>query len=278
MRKYVKACALFCALFVILATVSVAFAAGDGSLKRVKDAGKLTIGAEGNWVPFVYNDVKTNELTGFEVAIAKEIAKRLGVKAEFNIANKWDGVLAGLDAKRYDTVICGCNPNPDRLVKYNMSVAYAETPVCLVVAKDNKDIKNFADLKGKLCGNALTSSSGAIARKNGAELRDCSLTQAMDLLATKRIDGTINTTAAIEDYLKQKPNTPVKIVAIYKPEKSYEIESSAMLRKEDVDLSAAFDKTIKAMIADGTCYKLAQQFFGKQTADSISLYPQAKKK
>ena len=86
----------------------------DNSLQRVLDAGKLSIGAEGNWIPYVYNDEGTGELTGFEVEVAKEIAKRLGVEAEFQISDSWDPVLAGLDAARYDTVICGVNPDPSR--------------------------------------------------------------------------------------------------------------------------------------------------------------------
>ena len=65
---------------------------GDNSLQRVLDAGKLTIGVEGNWIPYVYNDEGTGELTGFEVEVAKEIAKRLGVTAEFNISDSWDPV------------------------------------------------------------------------------------------------------------------------------------------------------------------------------------------
>lgn len=54
--------------------------AADDSLQKVLDAGKLTIAAEGNWVPYVYNEDGTGELTGFEVDIAKEICSRLGVE------------------------------------------------------------------------------------------------------------------------------------------------------------------------------------------------------
>ena len=43
----------------------------DNSLQRVLDAGKLTIGAEGNWIPYVYNDEGTGDLTGFEVEVAR---------------------------------------------------------------------------------------------------------------------------------------------------------------------------------------------------------------
>lgn len=96
---------------------------GDGSLQRVLDAGKLSIGAEGNWIPYVYNEDGTGELTGFEVEIAKEIASRLGVEAEFQISDSWDPVLAGLDAARYDIVICGVNPNPERQEKYAVTAS-----------------------------------------------------------------------------------------------------------------------------------------------------------
>lgn len=245
----------------------------DDSLARVKRAGKLTIGAEGNWVPYVYNDVKDNNaLKGFEVEIAKEIAARLGVKAEFNISNKWDGVIAGLDAKRYDAVICGVTPNPDRQQKYNLSIAYAESPVCLVVAKSNTSINSFEDLKGKLCGNSLSSSSGNIARNYGARLSDVSLTQAMDLLVTGRIDAHINNLTSISEFLEQKPGTAVRIAAIYRPKASWEIEEAAMLRKEDASLAAAVDEAIRSMIADGTCYRLAVKYFGSLVADGISIY------
>lgn len=246
--------------------------AGDGSLQRVLDAGKLTVGCEGNWVPYVYNEDGTGELVGFEVEIAKEIASRLGVEADFNVASQWDGVIAGLDAKRYDTVICGTNPNPERQEKYYMTIPYSESPIALVVAADNKEITGFDKLKGKLCANSLSSSSGEIARSYGAELSDCNLTQAMDLLVTHRADAHINNLTSIEEFLKEKPDTAVTIAAIYKPENSYEIESSAMFRKEDVELGKAVDKIIQEMIDDGTCYDLAVKYFGQNVADNTTIY------
>ena len=246
--------------------------AGDGSLQRVLDAGKLTVGCEGNWVPYVYNEDGTGELTGFEVEIAKEIASRLGVEAEFNVASQWDGVIAGLDAKRYDTVICGTNPNPERQEKYYMTIPYSESPIALVVAADNTEITGFDKLEGKLCANSLTSSSGEIARKYGAELSDCNLTQAMDLLVTHRADAHVNNLTSIVEFLKEKPDTAVTVAAIYTPENSYEIESSAMFRKEDVELGKAVDKIIQEMIDDGTCYDLAVKYFGQEVADNTTIY------
>ena len=68
-----------------------------------------------------------------------------------------------MDSGRYDCIICGVNPKPERQEKYNMSIAYAENPFCLVVAGDNEEITSFADLAGRSCSNALNSTAGDLA-------------------------------------------------------------------------------------------------------------------
>ena len=247
---------------------------GDGSLQRVLDAGKLTIGAEGNWIPYVYNEDGTGELTGFEVEVAKEVAARLGVEAEFQISDSWDPVLAGLDAARYDIVICGVNPNPERQEKYACSIAYAENPYCLVVNGDNTEITSFDDLDGKLCINSPSSAAGQIAQRYGATTADGDLTAAMEQLNTGRADAHVNNVAAVDAYMAERPDVNVKIAATYEPEEEnrYEIESAAMLRKEDQELCDKVSEILQSMIDDGTLYDLTVKYFGEAVADSTSIY------
>ena len=247
---------------------------GDGSLQRVLDAGKLTIGAEGNWIPYVYNEDGTGELTGFEVEVAKEVAARLGVEAEFQISDSWDPVLAGLDAARYDIVICGVNPNPERQEKYACSIAYAENPYCLVVNGDNTEITSFDDLDGKLCINSPSSAAGQIAQRYGATTADGDLTAAMEQLNTGRADAHVNNVAAVDAYMAERPDVNVKIAATYEPdeENRYEIESAAMLRKEDQELCDKVSEILQSMIDDGTLYDLTVEYFGEAVADSTSIY------
>ena len=249
-------------------------AEGDGSLQRVLDAGKLTIGAEGNWIPYVYNEDGTGELTGFEVEVAKEVASRLGVEAEFQISDSWDPVLAGLDAARYDIVICGVNPNPERQEKYACSIAYAENPYCLVVNGDNTEITSFDDLSGKLCINSPSSAAGQIAQRYGATTADGDLTAAMEQLNTGRADAHVNNVAAVDAYMAERPDVNVKIAATYEPdeENRYEIESAAMLRKEDQELCDKVSEILQSMIDDGTLYDLTVKYFGEAVADSTSIY------
>ena len=247
---------------------------GDGSLQRVLDAGKLTIGAEGNWIPYVYNEDGTGELTGFEVEVAKEVAARMGVEAEFQISDSWDPVLAGLDAARYDIVICGVNPNPERQEKYACSIAYAENPFCLVVNGDNTEITSFDDLDGKLCINSPSSAAGQIAQRYGATTADGDLTAAMEQLNTGRADAHVNNVAAVDAYMAERPDVNVKIAATYEPdeENRYEIESAAMLRKEDQELCDKVSEILQSMIDDGTLYDLTVKYFGEAVADSTSIY------
>ena len=247
---------------------------GDGSLQRVLDAGKLTIGAEGNWIPYVYNEDGTGDLTGFEVEVAKEVAARLGVEAEFQISDSWDPVLAGLDAARYDIVICGVNPNPERQEKYACTIAYAENPYCLVVNGDNTEITSFDDLDGKLCINSPSSAAGQIAQRYGATTADGDLTAAMEQLNTGRADAHVNNVAAVDAYMAERPDVNVKIAATYEPEEEnrYEIESAAMLRKEDQELCDKVSEILQSMIDDGTLYDLTVKYFGEAVADSTSIY------
>lgn len=85
---------------------------------------------------------------GFDVDIAREIARRIGVKAEF-VEGKWDGLVAGLDANRYDAVINQVSITPERRAKYDFSVPYITPKAVLIVNNNNQDIHTFADLKGK---------------------------------------------------------------------------------------------------------------------------------
>ena len=91
-------------------------------LAKVKDEGKLMIGTEGTYAPFTFHD-ESGKLTGFDVEIAQEVAKRLGVEAEF-LETQWDAMFAGLDAKRFDMVANQVGIKPERQEKYDFSDPY----------------------------------------------------------------------------------------------------------------------------------------------------------
>ncbi len=248
--------------------------AGDDSLQKVLDSGKLRAGAEGNWNPFVYNDVNDGgRLKGYDVEIVEEIARRLGVEVEWSIASKWDGVIAGLQADRYDIVFCG-------ITKANLAsgagligtIAYREDPIVLVVADDNTEIKGWEDLKGKLSGNALTGDYGAIAKSFGAELTDASLDQSMELLQQHRVDCHVNSQIAFNTYMNEKKDAKVHVAATYVPEDPTDSEIYGMLTEDKAALRDKLNEILQDMLEDGYCKDLAVKYFGQEVADNIKLY------
>ncbi|CAM2923653.1 amino acid ABC transporter substrate-binding protein [Paenibacillus sediminis] len=231
------------------------------SLAAVKSSGVFRIGTEGTYPPFTYHD-ESGKLTGFDVEIAEEIAKRLGVKPDF-VETKWDGMLAGLDAKRFDAVFNEVSIREDRKVKYDFSDPYIVSKAVLIVSKDNNDIKKLSDLKGKKAGQSLTSNLKDIAEANGAQIVQVdSFNQAIDLLVSKRIDATINDNLSYLDLKKKRPDLPIKVV----DETKNVSQSAALFRKDEKELVKAVNDALRAMKKDGTYLKISKKYFNEDVS------------
>ena len=84
--------------------------------KTIKE-GVLTIATEGTYAPFSYYDDK-NELKGYDVDIAREVAKKLNLKIKFLTA-PWDAMLAAFDAGKADAVFNQVSVTDERKKKYH---------------------------------------------------------------------------------------------------------------------------------------------------------------
>jgi cystine transport system substrate-binding protein len=227
-------------------------------LKQVKANGKLLIGTEGTYAPFTFHD-KNGKLTGFDVELATEIAKRIGVTPEFK-ETQWDAMFAGLDAKRFDMVANEVGIRPDRQVKYDFSSPYISSAAVLIASNDNTKVKKFEDMKGLKSAQSLTSNYADIAKKNGATIVGVEgFDQAIQLLTSKRVDVTVNDKLSFLDFKKQKPDAPVKIVAT----SADASQSGFMFRKNSNTLEDAVNKALKDIIADGTYKKISEKWFGE---------------
>lgn len=231
------------------------------NLDAIKSAGTIRIGTEGTYSPFTFHN-SSNELVGFDVEIGRAVAEKLGVKAEF-IEGKWDGLIAGLDAKRYDVVINQVGITEARKQKYAFSEPYIASKAVLIVRQGNEDIKSFEDLKGKKSAQSLTSNFGKLAEAAGAELVGTDgFDQSIQLVLTRRADATINDSLSFLDFKKQQPQAPVTVVA-EKPDADY---SGIILRKGDEDLVAAINKALADIKADGTYKTISDKYFGQDVS------------
>ena len=243
-------------LIAAVQTVTAAPSRAD-DLDTIKSAGVIKIGTEGTYAPFTYHDA-SNKLVGFDVEIGEAIAKKLGVKPEF-LEGKWDGLIAGLDAKRYDAVINQVGITDARKAKYDFSDPYIASKAVLIVRDDNADIKGFADLKGKKAAQSLTSNFGKLAEKNGASLVGTDgFDQSIQLVLNGRADATLNDSLSFLDFKKQKPDAKVKIVAT-EDNADY---SGVIVRKGNPKLVEAINKALTDIKADGTYKAISQKYFG----------------
>ncbi len=241
--------------------LAVSLALAGQSLETIKSNGVFRIGTEGTYAPFTYHDAN-GQLAGFDVEIGREIAKRLGVKPEF-LEGKWDGLIAGLDANRYDAVINQVGITEQRKQKYDFSDPYIASKAVLIVRGDNDGIKGFADLQGKKSAQSLTSNFAKLAEQSGASLVGTDgFDQSIQLVLNGRADATINDSLSFLDFKKHKPDANVKIAA----QEADADHSGVIIRKGEPELLAAINKALAEIKADGTYQKIADTYFGQDVS------------
>lgn len=236
-------------------------AQAQSSLAAIQSAGVIKIGTEGAY-PFTYHD-KSGKLVGFDVEIGELIASGLGVKPEF-VEGKWDGLIAGVDAKRYDLVLNEVAITPERLKKYDFSDPYITSKAVVVVHSDNDSIKSFADLKGKKSSQSLTSNFAQLAKASGAEVVATEgFNQSLELVLTGRVDATINDSLSFLDFKKQKPDAKLKVAAT----EAKGDQSAVLLAKGQPELLAAINQALRTAKQDGSYQKISVKYFGTDVSN-----------
>lgn len=231
----------------------------DDLLAQIKERGNIVVAMEGTWAPWTYHD-DNNDLVGYDVEVAQNIAEKLGVEVEF-VEGEWDGLLAGLDAGRYDIMVNGVGVTDERAEKYNFSTPYAYNKTAVIVRGDYDEISSMEDLKGKKTANTISSTYAAQAEAYGATVTPVDdLNQTIELLLSNRIDATLNAEVVFNDYKKEHPDSNIKI-ATY----SDQVEEIAIpIRKGDdtVTLLEAVNDALDEMAKDGTLTELSEKYFG----------------
>lgn len=119
------------------------------ALDRVMKNGVVKVANDANWSPQSFlND--NNEMDGFDVDVAKDIARRLKVRVEF-VNPDWGVITAGNWAGRWDISIGSMTPTPERAKVLDFPAVYYYTPAAAAVHKDSSATKP-SDLTGKKVG------------------------------------------------------------------------------------------------------------------------------
>ncbi|MDX2479491.1 MAG: transporter substrate-binding domain-containing protein [Desulfuromusa sp.] len=136
--KFVLACLL--ALCVVLPGIATA-----DTLDEIQDRGVLRVGMEPGYMPFEMTNQK-GEIIGFDVDMAKGIAKSMGVKLEL-VNTAWDGIIPGLLTKKYDMIMSGMTVTQERNLKVNFAKPYIVIGQTILIKNEiADDVKSYRDL------------------------------------------------------------------------------------------------------------------------------------
>ena len=265
------------ALTLAAALTAAAFTAGASlageALNRIKSENTLKVATDANWAPQSFlND--NNEMDGFDVDVARELAKRLGVEVEF-VTPAWDIITAGNWNGRWDVSVGSMTPTKARTEVLDFPAVYYYTPAAAAVHKDSP-AANLADLSGKKMGattasvfelylqHDLTIDAAGVPsfeyQIEPGELRSYKdSTAVMDDLRLgdgTRLDGMVGSLPALLNGIEN--NYPIKIVGdpvFYEP-------LAIAIDKGDAELSAKMAAIVAEMRADGTLSKLSEKWYG----------------
>ncbi|SUO95839.1 amino acid ABC transporter substrate-binding protein [Suttonella ornithocola] len=262
-RHFLKLSALL-ALVAVNHSAFAADAATENLEKRIAEKDTITIGTEGTYAPFTFHD-ENGHLTGYDVEVARAVAKKLGVTPEFK-ETQWDAMLAGLNSNRFDLVANQVGlTSPERRAKYDITDRYSYSGAVAVTRKNDDRVHQWEDIKGLKAAQSFTSNYGEMARKYGAEIVGVDgLAQSLQLLLQKRADITMNDRLAVLDFIKKHPDAPLTI-ALRVP-KEQQIGSGFVFNKGNEATIEKFNKALAELREEGVLKQLSEQFFGEDVS------------
>ncbi|MDT4824554.1 L-cystine-binding protein FliY [compost metagenome] len=224
-------------------------------------ASKIIVGLDDNFPPMGFRDTN-NELVGFDIDMAKEASRRLGMTVEFKPID-WSAKEAELNGKRVDVLWNGLTITDERKKNISFTAPYM-TNHQIVIVGTNSPVKAKADLAGRIVGAQDGSSAVDAIKKEGqiaASLKELktfgdNVTALMDLSAG-RLDAIV-VDEVVGRYLISKRAGEYRVL-----EENFGTEEYGVgVRKDDAELLGKLDQTLASMKQDGTAARIATQWFG----------------
>jgi ABC-type amino acid transport substrate-binding protein len=253
--KNIKSTLALCALLV--GTFLGCSLAQAESTEAVLQKGKLAFALTGKYPPFSFIDTEGN-LKGFDVDIGNALAQRIGVQPA-PVTTAWDGIIGGLLAHKYDTIIGSLAITEERKKAVDFSDAYYQSGAQLFVSKGSP-LKNIDELNGKVVGVTLgeTYETWLREHKPGITLKTYKgLPDILLDLQNKRLDGFVTDKIAGVLAIRDKNLNAQPVGELLYPEKM-----GIAIRKDNPELKAAINSALAQMIADGTYTAISLKWLG----------------
>ena len=134
-----------CLLIFCVAFSGVAFA---GTLDEIQKRGTLRVGMEPGYMPFELTN-KKGEIVGFDVDMAKRMAKAMGVELEL-VSTAWDGIIPALITNKFDIIMSGMTLTQERNMKISFASPYIVIGQSILIDKKLAGkVKSYKELNNK---------------------------------------------------------------------------------------------------------------------------------
>lgn len=235
----------------------------DRSFMQIKYRGFFIAGIIDDFPPMCFQDKDNNEIIGFDIDLAKEIAKRLGIKVQFKILNPGE-IITMLNRGDIDIILAGMTITDERENLLEFSKPYLNNRQIVMVLKDSI-VNNLNMLKDKKAG-VLNESSSEVALNTNVKLvkrlrevkKYQNNSQALADLVVKKIDAVVIDEITGRWNMAKKPGC-FKIL-------ENEVENTPYcigIRKNDQTFKEALNRILDNIKNDTTGENLSKKWFGE---------------
>ena len=248
MKKFI---ALALALVMCLTLFAACGAKKGPTLADIKKAGKLVVATSPDFPPF--ENLEGGKVVGIEVEIMEEICKKLGVELKIEQIN-FDAVLTGVQSGKYDCGMSGISVTPKREKNTLFTTPYCLAAQCIVVKADSA-IASKADLTGKKISVQTGTTAAEFCSGEGYTLSQFEANQDAKLALTQgKVDAWVVDDLTAAELCKD--DATVKILDEAMTTEPYAFAFAF----GSEDLVAEINKTLEAMIADGSIAALFEKY------------------
>ena len=226
-----------------------------------KASNEFVLGLDDSFPPMGFRD-DNNEIVGYDIDLAKEVANRLGLKFRAQPIS-WSAKEQELNTGKIDCIWNGLSITPERLEALAFTKAYLNNAQ-VVIVRSNSGINSLADLKGKILGvQAGSSAADAIDEKPDFKASLKSIVDfndnimALNDLEIGGLDG-VAMDSVVAEYSLKVTGKPFEILSEGLAPEQYGIA----FKKDNTELRDKVQKTLEEMAADGTVAKISEKWFG----------------
>ena len=257
---------IFAVLLILTATIFTACGGGDNEKETSapkKTGNVFFVGIDDEFAPMTFRD-ENGELVGFDIDLANETAKRLGVTFKFRPID-WNSKQSAITSGTVDLIWSACDITEEYKEYMIFGKPYMDNrQIVLLRADDESKINSEKDFAGKIIGTQSGSNSetyineNADIKKTFADFKTYrTVNDGFAALSGGEIDFLVVDEIAGRYELKKSADTFQAVDVTVGPVTEFGIG----FRKNDIELRDRVQKVFDEMIADGTAKKISQKWF-----------------